>query len=192
MKQKIIAIIFFLLEAVCSFFAWQSLYRVILMPDASQLLMPVVFFSLLAALLLVSTLLFSLVLFRWGMIVIALLPALIFAWSWSSLLCGIGAAGLFYWSILSIDRELSEHLTVRFFSSARMGTFLFALGFSLMIVAAYATLIEQIPSEKLIPRFNLNDGIGRVVLHMAGKVSPPLAQIGNTETPQTGTGFCFC
>jgi hypothetical protein len=112
---------------------------------------------------------------------VALLPALLFAWSLLSLLCGIGAAGLFYWSILSIDRELSEHLTLRFFSSARMGTFLFTLGFSLMIVAAYATLIAQIPSEKLIPRFSLNDGMGKVVLHMAGKISPPLAQIENNQ-----------
>ncbi len=177
MKQKIITGLFFLLEGVCSFFAWQSLYQAVLLSGSSHFLVPSILFSVLAVLLLVSVVLFTLPIFRVIAIGIALLPVFAFGWSVTSLVALPVAALFCYWSLSSIDRELSEHVTVRFFFSARMGTLLLAVGFSVGIVAGYATLISTLPVEKLLPRFSLADGTGRIVLQLAGKVNPAFARL---------------
>lgn len=177
MKQKIITGLFFLLEGVCSFFAWQSLYQAVLLSGSSHFLVPSILFSMLAVLLLVCVVLFILPLFRVIAIGIALLPVFAFGWSITSLVALLVASLFCYWSLSSIDRELSEHVTVRFFSSARMGTLLLAVGFSISIVAGYATLISTLPLEKLLPRFSLADGTGRIVLQAAGKVNPAFARL---------------
>ena len=52
-----------------------------------------------------------------------------------------------------------------------------ALGFSVLIVAFHAAMISQLPAEKLLPRFSLADGTGRVALQMAGKVNPALVSL---------------
>jgi hypothetical protein len=177
MKQKIIAILFFLLECVCSFFAWQSLHQSVLLSGSSHFLIPSILFSLLAIFLLVGVVLFPLPLFRSIAIGIAVLPLFAFGWSVASLVA-VPLSFLFcYRSLSVIDRELSEHVTVRFLSSARMGTFLLSLGFSVMIVAGYATLIKSMPLQKLLPRFTLADGTGRVVLQIAGKVNPAFSRL---------------
>lgn len=177
MKQKIITVFFFLLEGVCSFFAWQSLYHSVLFSDSSRFLLPIVLFSLLAILLLESVVLFPLPLFRTLAIEIAILPVFVLGWSVTSLIA-VPLAFLFcYWSLTVIDRELSEHVKVRFLSSARMGTFLLSLGFALVIVAGYATLISSMPPEKLFPRFTLTDGMGSIVLQIASKANPAFSRL---------------
>lgn len=177
MKQKIIASVFFLFEAGISFFAWQSVHLAVFVPGASHFLIPGIFFSLLAALLLVSVSLFSTPIFRMFGIAIAVLPAFLFARSISVCVVAGLAALLFYRSLFVVDRELSEHLKIRFFSSARTGTFMLALGFSLAIVALHAAMISQLSAEKLLPRFSLADGAGKMALQMAGKVNPALASL---------------
>ncbi|MBP7822225.1 MAG: hypothetical protein KA034_00180 [Candidatus Moranbacteria bacterium] len=177
MKQKIIASVFFLLEAGNSFFAWQSVHSAVFVPGASHFLIPGILFSLLAALLLVSVSLFTTPIFRMLGIVIAVLPVFLFAHSISiSIAVGL-AAILFYRSLFVVDRELSEHLKIRFFSSARTGVFMLAFGFSVLIVAFHAAMISQLPAEKLLPRFSLADGTGKMALQMAGKVNPALASL---------------
>lgn len=174
MKQKIIITIFFLLEIACSFLAWQSLYRAVFVPEASHFLLPGIFFSLLAVFLLVSVLLFSVSTSRMLAMMIAILPAFFFGWSIVSILAIAAAFSLLSRSLFVIRRDLTEHLTVRFFSSARIGTFMMSLGFSLAIVSAYANMISQLPSEKLLPKFSLAEGTGRIALQMAGKVNGSL------------------
>ncbi len=181
MKQKIITGLFFLLEGMCSFFAWQSLYQAVLLSGSSHFLVPSILFSSLAVLLLVSVVLFTLPLFRIIAIGIVLLPVFAFGWSVTSLIALLVAFLFCYWSLSSIDRELSEHVTVRFFSSARMGTLLLAVGLSVGIVAGYATLISTLPVEKLLPRFSLADGTGRIVLQLAGKVNPAFSRLVNED-----------
>ncbi len=177
MKQKIITVFFFLLEGVCSFFAWQSLYQAVLISGSSHFLIPSVLFSVLAVFLLVSVILFALPLFRSLAIAIAVFPIFAFGWSLASFVATPVAFLFCYWGLSTIGRELSEHVTVRFFSSARMGTFLLALGFSVSITAGYATLITTMPVEKLLPRFSLADGTGRIVLQTAGKVNPAFSRL---------------
>lgn len=177
MKQKIITATFFLLEIGCSFLAWQSLYQAVLVSGSSRFFLPSIFFSLLATFLLVSVLLFPLVLFRVLAILIIILPVFFFGWSIASFFA-FGIAMMFlYRSLRVVDRELSEHLTIRFFSSARTGVFLLSLGFSVVIVAAYAALITNLPIEKLLPRFSLAEGTGRIVLQLAGQVNPSLGNL---------------
>lgn len=177
MKQKIIASVFFLLEAGISFFSWQSVYSAVFVPGASHFLIPSIFFSILAALLLVSVSLFPAPIFRMLGIAIAVLPVFLFA---HSILIGVAvgfAAILFYRSLFVVDRELSEHLKIRFFSSAKTGVFMLALGFSLLIVTLHAAMISRLPAEKLLPRFSLADGAGKMALQMAGKINPALASL---------------
>lgn len=177
MKQKIIITVFFLIEALCSFLAWQSVYQAVFVSESSRFLVPGIFFSLAAVFLLTSSLLFSSALFRMIAVMIAVLPALFFGWS--ILACiAVGFALLFLYRSLSVVRQdLSEHLTVRFFSSARMGTFLMSLGFSLAIAASYASMIAQFPGERLLPRFSLAEGPGRAILQIAGKANKSLVPL---------------
>ncbi len=174
MKQKIITILFFSLEGLCSFLAWQALYQAVLVPGSSHFLLPGVFFSLLAVFLLVSVILFSITVFRVFAISIAVLPVFFFGLSVPSCIAAVLASLFFYRSLRIIDRELSEHLTVRFFSSARMGTFLLSLGFSLVIVAAYAAMISDVSAENLLPRLSFTDGTGKVLLQGVGKINKNL------------------
>ncbi len=177
MKQKIIVALFFLAEGVCSFFAWQSLYQAVFFSGASHFFVPSVLFSLLAVLLLVSVIFFPLPLFRSSAIGIVVLPVFAFGWSLTALLAVPIAFLCCYRSLSVIDRELSEHVTVRFFSSVRMGVFLLTLGFSVMIASGYAALISSIPLERLFPRFTLADGTGRIVLQIASKANPAFSRL---------------
>jgi hypothetical protein len=87
-------------------------------------------------------------------------------------------AGIFvFGGLLRIGRELSARIKLSLYRTVFVGLSPIIFALSLVISSQYHAHIEILPWDRLVPSFDLAEGTGAWMLRIAGKLSPSLATL---------------
>lgn len=175
-RQKLASVLLVLMLLV-SFFTWRALARGVLIEEASSFLIPALWFGLLFLFLLAGALVWQEKVLALLAAIFLVVPSLFQAWGMAHFLIVLFSIGLVWLGLRRVQHELSEriHLSVRRSLAAGLG--LLVLGVSLTLSSQYFVHAKSLSWERLVPSFDLAEGVGPLVLHSLRPFSPELASL---------------
>lgn len=176
-SRKKLAISLIVLLSLLSLGAWNALARAVLVEEASNFLVPALWFAGLFVVLLQGILLWQ---ERWFSVVVTgalLLPSIVQVATLSHMILIVVGMMSAYIGLRRIQRELSErlHLSLRRSLSAGIGFLLLAV--SLVFTSQYYEYARFMTWERLVPSFDFSKGLGSLVIRAATPFTPELRNL---------------
>ncbi|HCJ45400.1 MAG: hypothetical protein GW815_02090 [Candidatus Moranbacteria bacterium] len=165
---------------ILSFQAWTSFQRV-MSDSAFSLWYPIGWFSFLASLFFLGTVVWNRTTLRVLGGLMLFLPGLYFIRSWEYLGVGIVSFFLFFFGSSAVMKEAENHLHFHFFKNVRGGSFFFVLGLSLLLSTGYYVSLKNVSWEEMVPRFRLGDGMTKMIFKTAGILNPSFAELSKED-----------
>lgn len=176
-KREMLGVVLLLVMGLVAFFAWQGFFVTMVTPGISDIWRPTMWFFLLVTLFFLGTVLWVNSFFRIAGAALYFLPGLFFMRSWEYIVVSTIAAIFIFWSSVAIARETEERVRFRFFKSARVGQFLFVVGFSLALSGGYYVFLKDALWEELVPRFRIGEEMTGILFKVAGTINPSFSKL---------------
>ena len=175
--------------ALTSSVVWKIVERAVFVESASTFLLPALVLGLMLIILFTGSILWkekSLVALASAFVTV---PSLFSALSLVHMILIIVASVIIYRGLCRIQSDLMEriHLSVR--KSLSVGMTMVFLGTSLLLSSQYYVHVQQLPWERLVPSFNLAEGIGPIILRIITPFYPEIKQLSDNEV--TVDGFLY-
>jgi hypothetical protein len=176
-KIRILKGIFSFLAVVASYISWWSIAEAVQNAQASNILAPLFFISLMMVFLGVCFVIIRDKKNLTGLVVVVLLQSVWFAPNaWHMGLLTI-AVILTMGGVLKIQDELRERLQLHIIYSLRRGFSPIILSFALIFGSVYFAQIKELPTESLIPKIELGKRTENLVYSFLGSINPQLSSL---------------
>ena len=169
--RDIFGIFIALLTGLLALGSWRVFFEAVLIPDVTNTITALFWFSLLGAAFLLGTIVWK---ERFSQViapVVVFAPSFLFIQTWYHLIFVIIAIMFAHLAIRFVQDEMRDRVRFRFFH-ARAGQFTFLLGLSLALSSAYFASIKGETWEELVPRFNIGEGTAAVAIKTVAYVYP--------------------
>ncbi len=176
-KRQIIALLCLCAVSITAYFGFSSVTDAVLVEGASVFVVPTVWFFLTLTLFSVGTIIWNERAYQGIACLVLVLPSFFFTPTITHAAI-ITIAGLFVFTgILRIGRELSERIRFSVYRSVFVGMSQIIFALSLVISSQYYVHINTFSWDRLVPSFDMAEGMGAWMLRIAGTVSPSLATL---------------
>lgn len=175
MQKKILISILSAATLIISFFAWRSVDQAINVPGASQWIAPIIWFTLLFAVLCLDIVLIREAYIEALLFVFSTALSFIFVWSIGHLLAFVLGFILLFLASNYINRDLKNNIKINLWKSIRMGRMLIILGLALVITSQYYFEAINSGAKNMIPQFKINDFSGKTTSKILSQINPNLA-----------------
>ncbi len=175
MQKKITISILSVITLAISFFAWRSVDRAINIPDASQWIAPIIWFTLLFAVFCLDIILIREAYAKALLFVFSTALSFIFTQSIGHLLAFILGFILLFLASNYINRDLKNNIKINLWKSMRIGRMLIILALALVITSQYYFEAINLGAKNIIPQFKLDDFSGKATSKILTQINPDLA-----------------
>lgn len=151
--------------------AWRVFFVAVLVPDVTNTVAALFWFSLLGAAFLLGTIVWKERLSQIIAPIVVFVPSFLFVQTWYHLTFVVMAGMFAHLAIRFVQDEIKDRVRFRFFH-ARAGQFVFLLGLSLALSSAYFSSIKGETWEELVPRFSVGEGTAAVAIKTVAYVYP--------------------
>lgn len=169
------------LAIAISFFAFWSVERAVLVPEASNWIVPMVWFTLFFAFLCLAIILTKQAGLLALLFVLALSSSFFFASSPGHLMGFIFGFLFLFAGMERIKRDIKNGIRINLWRSIRMGRMLLVLGISAVITSQYYFEAVKIGADKIIPKFEMNSQTSELTTKILARINPDFAVLENDE-----------
>lgn len=173
--KKIIQYVLPALAITISFFAFWSVERAVRVPEASDWLAPIVWFSLLFMILCLNIVLMKNKMHIYATLFLALLPSLIFSSNFWQFLVILFGLLLLLAARARIRGDIEYGKKIRLGRSLRFGKSFIFLALALVISSQYYFLVKDEPAQKFIPDFKVDGLTEYLAPKILSAVNPDLS-----------------
>lgn len=171
-QREIFGICIVLLVGLLALGFWRAFFDTSLRPDVHNTLSVLLWFLFLGMGFFLGTVVWQ----HWGEqsigSILILLPSLLFVQVWYHGAFLILASLLIFSATRSVQREITDRVRFHFIRSARVGSFLFVFGLSLVLGSAYFSSIRAESWEALVPRFSVGEGTASLLIKTVAYLYP--------------------
>ena len=178
-RQKLALVLLFGL-GVLSVGAWDALARGVLIEDASSFLIPTLWFTPLFLFLLLGSILWQEKSFLVVGSILVVVPSVWQAMTVSHTVIVIFSTVLILMGLLRIQNELTARVRLSIRRSIGAGMALLLLGMTITLSSQYFVHVQSLSWERLVPSFDLAEGVGPLLLRILRPISPELGQLQDT------------
>lgn len=179
-RQKL-SIALLILLALLSWVSWQILERAVLVEGASNFMLPSLTVLGMLLLLFAGSIVWQELSFRWLAASFLVLPSMLVTLSWSHGIMMLVALGLVYVGLSRIQEELRERIHLAIRKSIWLGSAPLLLAMSLLLSSQYYAHVSQLSWDRLVPSFNLAEGIGPLMIRLITPFYPDMQKLSNTQ-----------
>lgn len=180
-SRQTISVTLLILLALFSWVGWQTVERAVLVESASHFLLPGTFIVAMVVTLFAGSLVWQERSFRWLAASFLSIPSAFSVISLSHTAVMLVAIALTTAGLGRVQSELTEriHLSVRKSLFLGLTPLLFAV--SLLVSSQYYAHVQALSWERLVPSFNLGEGVGPMFLRLAEPFYPEIRQLGDEQ-----------
>lgn len=158
--------------------SWRVFFDAVMIPDVTNTVKALFWFSLLGAAFLLGTIVWKERLSQIIAPMVVFIPSFLFIQTWYHLTFVIIAGMFAHLAIRFVQDEIKDRVRFRF-SHARAGQFTFLLGLSIALSSGYFASIKGETWEELVPRFSIGEGTAAVAIKTVAYVYPEWKNLGN-------------
>lgn len=178
-RQKLALVLLFGL-GVFSVGAWEAFARGVLVEDASSFLVPALWFTPLFLFLLLGSILWQEKTFLITGSILVVVPSIWQAMTISHAVIVIFSSLLILMGLLRIQSELTARVRLSIRRSIGAGMTLLLFGMTITLSSQYFVHVQSLSWERLVPSFDLAEGVGPLLLRVLRPISPELGQLQDT------------